>query len=152
MPATVTLSTTTLSAPVNGFDGVIKVASTAGILPGLRLFVDGEAMTVISLGIDPYVNVRRGSDGTTAKPHASSQTVYIARGDQLYRQDPKGRPLDEIEVSPWINVRTGSVWFAQGDTAPAGGFADRWWQLQTTTYDTGALGVTTKTLSPTAST
>lgn len=149
MGATVTLSTTTLSQSVSSGDGQIKVASTTGMTSGKRLFIDGEVMTVVSLAVDPWVNVLRGRDGTSATAHSGGVTVYIARADQLYDVDPIGAPDVTFPVSPYINVRTGKVYFAQGDaTNPS----IRWWQAQTTTYDVGALGVRTTVVSPTSST
>ena len=151
MPATVTLASTTLSVPCGSSDGVIKVASTSGLTPGTRLFLDGELMTVVSLGVDPWVNVQRGRDGTAALPHDGGGTIYIGRADQFYEADPIGSPSEAIAVSPWINARNGSVWFAQGDSVPTG-TAVRWWQKQTATYSFGPLGVRTVTLDPTSST
>ena len=151
MPATVTLSSTTLQLPVGASDGQIKVDSTAGMNPGTRLWIDRELMSVITLGIDPWVNVMRGVDGTAATPHNSLASIIIGRADQFYGEDPIGRPSEAILVSPYINVVTGAVWFAQGDVLPTGQSV-RWWQQQTTTYSEGALGVRTTTLDPTAST
>lgn len=150
MPATVTLSTTTLAAPVGPSDGAVKLTSTSGVYPGYRLFVNGELMDVISLGVDPWVNVRRGVDGTKGLDHPSLATVYIGQASQFYAKDPVGRPPNAIPVSPHINVITGAVWFAQGDTVQAD--SNRWWQKQTTTYGEGPLGVITTTYDPTAST
>ena len=104
MPATVTLATTTLAQATTGGAREIKVASTTGILPGLRLFLDGELMQVVSLGISPWVNVLRGRDGTRAEIHDSGTTIYIGRADQFYSKDPVGAPAEVIEVSPYINV------------------------------------------------
>lgn len=151
MPATVTLATTTLAETLDASADRVKLASTAGVLPGIRLYVDGELMTVRALGVDPWVLVIRGQGSTRSQPHASALTVYIGRGDQFYDKDPVGRPPAAIEVSPWINLRNGNVWFAQGDTDPSA-TADRWWQLALTTYDQGPLGVRVKTSDPIAST
>ena len=151
MPATVTLAVTSLSLPVGPSDGQFKLASTTGIVPGLFLWLDKELVRVLSLGINPWVNVIRGQGGTGGIPHASSVAVYIGRGDQFYSKDPVGRPPEAIHVSPWINTRNGKVWFAQGDTEPPG-VADRWWQEEAVTYDVGALGVRTRTSTPTSST
>ena len=155
MPATVTLSTTSLVNPVDGGSPQIVVASTTGLFPGVRLYVDQELMAVVSLGSlsngNGQVTVRRGVDGTLGAPHASLSTVTIGTADQFYSTDPVGRPPDEIPVSPYINARDGRVWFAQGNTLPAG-IGVRWWQQQTATYDTGVLGVPTTTLNPTSST
>jgi hypothetical protein len=151
MPATVTLSTTTLAEAVGPSAKAIKLTSTAGVLPGMFLFLDGELMRVVSLGVDPWVNVLRGQDATPAANHVSLVTVYIGRGDQFYGSDPVGRPPAAIAVSPWINVRNGKVFFAQGDTLPEA-HADRWWQAQETEFGIGALGVRTKTRNPESST
>jgi len=151
MPATVTLSTTTLRQVVSATENQIKVASTAGLFPGTRLWIDRELMRVVSLGIDPVVNVVRGVDGTGGAPHSSNSTITIGRADQFYMTDPVGRPDEAIPVSPYINILTGVVWFAQGDVEPVG-LSDRWWQPQTTTWEVGALGVRTKTLDPESST
>jgi len=151
MPATVTLSTTTLAVGVSASETSIKVASTSGLTPGTRLFLEKELMAVVSLGIDPWVNVRRGVDGTPSVPHISGATIYIGRAHDFYDHDPIGAPEAAIAVSPHINVLTGSVWFAQGSPDPDRS-SQRWWQLQTTTYSTGPLGVAVQTPSPTSST
>ena len=151
MPATVTLSTTTLAAPVDSRTGRIKVASTSGLFTGYRLWVDKELMSVVSLDVDPWVNVKRGVDGTSSSAHSSSATLTIGRADQFYTSDPVGIPAAAILVSPYINVLNGKVWFAQGDTLPDGN-SNRWWQEQTATRDIGPLGIRTTTLDPEAST
>jgi len=151
MPATVTLSTTTLSAAVGPSDQQVKVASTSDVLPGLMLFIEGELMEVTSLGIDTWVNVLRGRDGTAGAAHDSDSTIYIGRADQFFRANPPGVPAEAIPVSPHINVVEGSIWFARGDTLPEGQ-SNRWWQKQSVSYTEGPLGVRVETLDPTAST
>jgi hypothetical protein len=147
MAATVTLSTTTLVNSVDPLDQAISVSSTSGLTPGVRLYIDRELMSVISLGISPWVNVRRGMDGTATSRHASSSTVTIGRADQFYQHDPVGLPPEEVLVSPWINVITGDRWTAEGDEAGPG-VGGRWWQKTVVTHDTGALGVRTTTSTP----
>lgn len=151
--ATVTLSTTTLSAPLSSSSRLLKPASTSGILPGKRLWLaEGkELVRVVALVAGDQVEVLRGVDGTVASPHVSGSTVYIGEAHEFYSQDPVGRPSETIPVSPYINVRNGSIWFAQGDALPVGQ-GERWWQRQETEYSVGALGVRQKTLSPTSST
>lgn len=151
MPATVTLSTTTLSAPVRMSDSSILVASTSGLTPGIRLWVDKELMSVVGLGINNQVSVQRGVDGSAGSDHASSSVITIGRADQFYSSDPVGRPPSVIPVSPYINVLNGSVWFAQGDSQPDMVTA-RWWQPVTTTYGAGALGIRTTAQDPSSST
>jgi hypothetical protein len=143
MPATVTLATTTLQQEANVSDSQVRVESTSGLTPG------GELMRVVSLGVDPWVNVLRGVGATATKYHEPSATIYIGRADQFYMADPTGSPKEIIEVSPWINAVNGSVWFSQGD-AVNGQY--RWWQRQAIVYSQGPLGVRTQTLDPVAST
>jgi hypothetical protein len=151
MPASTTLSTTTFTKPVGRSDSQVRVASTSGITAGMRLFVDRESMSVVSLGVSTLVNVRRGVDGTLARDHDTAVPVYIATGEQLFEYDPQGWPAEAIMVSPHINVRTGDVWFARGDVMPTGQ-EHRWWQKQTITRGIGALGIRTETGDPTSST
>lgn len=151
MPARVTLGSTLISNTVKAGDGRIRLASTSGVLPGKCLWFDGELVCVVGLDPDQWVRVRRGQSGSPAMAHASGVTVYVGDGNQFYGYDPVGRPPETFEVSPWINVLAGKVWFAQGDNDPVG-VADRWWQLQSTVFDVGAMGVRTKTPSPTSST
>lgn len=146
MAATVTLSTTTLPNAIGASEGSIKVASTSGMLPGVRLFADAELMRVISLGVSPWVNVQRGVDGTAAMAHASGSTLYLGRADQFYDRDPVGLPPSEVPVNPWINAPSGAIWFASGDETGSGINA-RYWERQTVTRQTGALGVRTSTTS-----
>lgn len=147
MPATVTLSSTTLKTAAGAPDTQVQVSSTSGLIPGVRLFVDGELMSVVSLGGGTWVKVLRGVDGSAAAAHPSMAVVYIGRADQFYAVDPVGKPPASVLVSPYINVINGTVWMAQGD--PDG---VRWWQNQTATFGTGPLGIQTVTYNPSAST
>lgn len=151
MPATVTLSTTSLVCAAGPSDGSVKVASTSGLVKGSRLWIDRELMEVISLGVDRNVKVVRGVDGTSGVAHVSASTVTIGQADQFYTRDPVGIPPESIPVSPYINVLNGRVWFARGDSMPPAN-SNRWWQLQTTSYSTGPLGVLVTTMDPTVST
>lgn len=151
MAATVTLSTTTLTYAANDSDSAVILGSTSGITSGVRLYIDRELLTVISLGLatnlGTSVNVLRGVDGTGSSRHPSGSTVTIGRGDQFYASDPAGLPPDVVLVSPWINVITGTSWTAQGDeTGP--GLSGRFWQQTVTTPSIGSLGVRVTTTAP----
>ncbi len=160
MPATATLGLTTLAAALGRDDQSVLLASTSGVVVGQYLYVldsggPGELMFVRAFGPGGTVLVNRGQDGTRTAPHSPGSTVYVGRGDQFYRFDPSGQPMDSVLVSPWINTRTGGIWFPQGDSVPTVGtqaVAQRWWQLQTPTFDQGPLGVRTTTLNPTSGT
>jgi len=149
----VTLSSTTLISPLGREDGEAYVASVAGLSDGTRLYIDRESAAVIGNPLANPVRLRRGQDGTGAEPHPNGATAWIAQPDQLYSRDPAGLPPTELLVSPWINVLTGAVWFAQGDAVgPGASTTLRRWAKQETTYTVGALGVETITQAPTAST
>ena len=154
MPATVTLSTTTLTFQVEPLDTEVTLASVSGVLPGMRLFVDKELMAVDALiSGTSRVKVRRGVDGTPATRHYSSATVTLGNADQFYFQDPVGVPASAFPVSPYINAQNGKIFYAQGDVAQFHGQSvNRWWQEVTTTYGTGALGVRYTEANPTSST
>jgi hypothetical protein len=151
MAATVTLATTTLLAFVNPLDTRITVASTSGLSPGTRLWIDRELMSVVSLGVGTSVNVLRGVDGTSTTKHDPTSSITIGRGDQFYNVDPTGHPPEVVPVIPYINVLNGNIWYPEGDEIPVDG-SQRWWQLQQPTYGPGSLGVRVTTLNPTAST
>jgi hypothetical protein len=153
MPATVTLSTTYLVAGITAGQKDVRLASGAGLFPKVRLYVGGELMAVVSVGVTTSaytaVEVQRGVDGTTASAHSSASVVTIGTADQFYSSDPVGSPEVSIPVSPYINATAGTVWFAQGDALEG---AARWWSNVTTTYGIGALGVRTTASDPTSST
>ena len=150
MPATVTLAQTTLAEGCDAAQTRIKLTSTAGVLPGLKLYTDGEVLAVMRLDIDPWVQVRRGSCSTAAMSHYAGSIVYIGRDDQFFQGPPVGRPAPSIPVSPYIDVVGGKIYFAQGDAVPAGTL--RWWQAQTQTATVGPLGVRSISFDPTSST
>jgi len=90
--------------------------------------------------------------GSHAQSHSSTAQVTIGPMSSFYKTDPKGRPSNVVLVSPWINTVNGKVWLPQGDSYPGGFTTDtvaiRWWQEVTNTYGIGALGVRSKTSSP----
>jgi len=121
------------------------------MLPGMRLYLDGELATIIRLDADPVVIVGRGVDGTAGRAHPAGVTVYIGRADQFYAGPPIGSPPAIIPVSPYIDTMNGQVWFAQGDASSAGS-ANRWWQQQTQTHGGAVLGSRSSTFDLTSST
>ncbi len=98
MPATETLASTTLSASLGASGGRVSLASMAGILPGMRLYVEGELMAVILCNGE--CSVTRGVDGTASVAHTSGATVYFGRADQFYQGPPMGAPPAAVLVSP----------------------------------------------------
>ena len=167
MPATVTLPSFLLaegmSATASDAKIVLADAGNANLteiptealyldpLVALYVYCEGELMKVIRVGIGSRFVVRRGAYGTAAAQHDVGATCFVGAGHNFYDQDPTGSPRDVEPVSPWINVHSGNVWFALGDSEP-NGLTRRWWSKQEMKYVTNSLGVREFTLDPTAST
>jgi hypothetical protein len=86
--------------------------------------------------------VRRGVDGTLATKHTAAVPVFIGSGENFFSTDPQGAPAFASLVLPYINVRSGDIFFPQGDDDPKASQA-RWWQKMIVVYDHGALGYRT---------
>ena len=150
MPATSTLTQTTLAGDISESDRLVRLVSTSGLVPGRFIYVDGELLRAVSLDVPSGGWVcARGANGTQARRHQAGAPAYIGSGDQFYTIDPVGSPAPIILVSPWINVRTGSIWFAQGDALPN---QPRWWQKQTLTATQTGAGQRMFVYEPTSST
>jgi len=115
------LNNTTLSAAVNTTQTTISVASVAAftsvsqaIAVGQELFVDLEAMTVLSIS-GTTLTVRRGVDGTRAMSHASGATVLSGPSNAFQQADPPyGSCTTATQiVVPWVNVSNGNVWLCR---------------------------------------
>ena len=148
----VTFTQTTLTKPLSKDSNECYLASTSGLIPGVhRLVIDAESMAVTGLGPSGgLVFLRRGQDLTLTGDHADGTIVWVAEPHQLYDRDPLGLPPDQVLYSPWINLRTGAVWFAQGDATGAG-VKTRWWQQMIATRTIDGLGFRQTTYDPTAS-
>lgn len=144
--ATVSLSSTTFARTVERGDTSVLLASTSGVVPGVRLYADRELMAVVSLGLGNEVNVRRGSDGTSTDRHATTVTVWFGNPCHFYASDPYGLPNDPVSVYPYINVLNGNVWVPQGDETGSG-VSGRSWQLVTNTQQFGAFGIRQNTIT-----
>ena len=144
MAALATLSATILARECGVNDPAVLLASTTGIVPGTRLYVDKELMAVISLGLGTSVNVRRGDGGTATARHAPEALCVMGRADQFYEFDPPLSTANEPLVNPWINVVSGRVWLQQGEEL---GNNRQYWQEVTMAHRTGALGLPSVVLS-----
>ncbi len=145
MAALATLPTTTFATDIGSSDSTVNVASTTNIVVGLFLVSGAEAMQVTGFGpVTGLVTVIRGKLGTAARRHAATDIVWIGRGDQFYETDPTGPPMSGPRVAPHVNVLNGNVWWPLNNTTDASGR----WQLTTTTYTTGPLGVQTVVVNP----
>jgi hypothetical protein len=119
-----TLSTTTLSAAISnvgaGNTSSITLASltnvTATVSVGTTLWVDTEAMDVVTNSIPPSgttIQVQRGSHGTKAEGHASGRTVFVGRPSLFQGYDVAGTCWTNTanstipSILPWINLTSG---------------------------------------------
>jgi len=113
---------------VNATTGMTAVGPNLGTTPsqptnGTALYIDREEMTVVSIN-GKQVNVLRGQNGTVAAPHSSGAMVLAGLPAWFYTFDPGATPgapggvvsnvtcvLNNVVVSPWVNVRTGYQWY-----------------------------------------
>lgn len=143
------LHSTTLAVAISATDRTVPLVSSAaqsGGIPAVArgdiLFIGTEGMTVIGFGTDGVTpRVMRGT-GTTAHSHPIGSQVYSGPAWMFKNADPGGIPQGTPTVNPWINLRNGTVWIAQGDEAGPNVGA-RYWQLQTTSRSLGSLGIRT---------
>lgn len=121
--AQATLNSTTLSAAVDASQTTITVASATNVAVNYILFVDREAMRVISL-TGTQVRVVRGHGGTGARAHAASATLYTGPANYYSANEvvPGSTCTSTAEVAlPRIVLPTGnvyqctnSIWYALG--------------------------------------
>lgn len=132
----------TLSAAVTGTapgGGVAQsrwqVSSTANILAGYYLFLDGETVLVNAVPASGYIDVSRGQRGTSARAHASGEraivipttlvTQYMKEVDPDYGAACT-RGTGQSAYSPWINTVTATVWMCVPTTGSAPGSTGAW--------------------------
>jgi hypothetical protein len=134
-----TLSTTTLSSAVTavgaGNTSSITLGSlsnvTATVSVGTRLWVDTEAMDVVTNSVPPSgttILVARGAAGTKGEGHPSGRTVYVSRPNLFQGYDVAGTCWTDAAgtllppILPWINLTSGNrydckadgIWFRSG--------------------------------------
>lgn len=116
------LTSTTLSAAVTSASAdTVTVASATTAAAGGMIYVDREAMSIISVS-GTSLRVARGQQGTTAATHASGATVIIApvaalrgalaafgQSDPPYGTCTPGNHA----YLPIVNVVTGNVWLCR---------------------------------------
>jgi hypothetical protein len=137
MAALATLAVTALDKECQSDSPDVLLASTSGLVPGTRLYVDRELMAVVAIGIGKNVKVTRGVDGTSTARHSGGTMVVVGRGDQFYTTDPPPASAYQPAVNPWINILTGKVWVLQGEEE---GIDRQWWQEVTVSHERGVLG------------
>jgi len=110
MAAQTTVNTTTLSAAVTKSQTQVTVASATNVAVGNILYVDREAMKVVTLS-GTNATVRRGQEGTAAVAHASGAVVYTAAPQYFYATEVSGTCTSTDEIAlPHISVATGNIY------------------------------------------
>jgi hypothetical protein len=133
------LNSTTTTRALSATDRRVQLASIVNVAKDDLLVIDREAMLVLDATRNP-VRVLRGAAGTAAVAHVNGQTAYSGTPDRFFSRDPVGIPAGFPLANPWINLRDGRIWVAQGDQVGPGA-GNRRWQLQTTSYPIGSLGI-----------
>ena len=127
-----TMSTTTLSSAVtalgSGNISSITLASltnvTATVSVGTRLWVDTEAMDVVTNSVPPSgttILVTRGASGTKGESHVSGARVYVSRPNLFQGYDQAGTCWQTSTgtqlpaILPWINLTDGFRYDCKAD-------------------------------------
>lgn len=132
------LSTTTLStaitstgAPPNNITTIILASTSNVTVPsatgsGSLLFIDGEAMQVLTIPVSGTVTVQRGAASTRPTAHAASVVVWIGNADWFNSAPPSNPPrgpctASSLYASPDVHILDGN-WYAC-DTLGLWGYA-----------------------------
>ena len=116
------LSNTTLNGAVTASQNFVVLTSatqltvsTGGaITAGFWLYVDREAMRVVSIS-GARVTVQRGTGGPFAAAHATSAVIFSAPAGYFQAADPPllACTVATMQYRPWINVLNGNVWLCK---------------------------------------
>jgi hypothetical protein len=110
--AQATLNATTLSSAIDAAQTTITVASATNVAVNNVLFVDREAMRVISL-TGTQVRVTRGHNGTAARAHGAAAILYTGPATYYSANEvvPGSTCTSTAEVAlPRIVLPTGNVY------------------------------------------
>jgi hypothetical protein len=122
-----TVNTTTLTTALTNAttSKTVVLGSVSNIVAGSGLFMDSEAMSVVSVNSTAKtVQVIRGVDGTKVASHAANITVYsgptsgITGSGPFWNSDPAFGTctLSSEQYSLHINVQNGRVWACTAST------------------------------------
>jgi hypothetical protein len=104
-------TTTTTSETLNATETDVTVASASGIAVGDIMYIDKEAMSVVSIS-GTIIQVRRGQAGSGSDDHVSGATVYHEVPGSFISSDLVGTCTAGSEYpnfTPLINPRTGNM-------------------------------------------
>lgn len=115
---TATTATNLTVALTDTSSRTVQLAAATGVEAGGRLFVDQEAMDVVSVN-STTVQVTRGTHGTPAQQHAVSALVYVASRSQIasvFTGERKSVVCTSTSEAflPQIDEAKGDIWFCNG--------------------------------------
>ena len=105
------ITTTTTSEVLDATEVQITVASNSGMVVGDIMWIDKEAMSIVSIN-STIIRVRRGVSGSLADNHANSSTIYHEVPGGFIATDLAGACTAGSEFpnfTPLINPRTGNM-------------------------------------------
>lgn len=110
LSAQVTLGSTTTSAALTAQSDRVTLASGAGVVAGVLLYIDREAMEVVEAISSTTFRVRRGVSGSYAAAHASGAPVYSGVPSAFAHSDVSGPCVATSEPGlPRINIDSGNM-------------------------------------------
>ena len=114
-------TTTTLAADLAATATTMTVTSATGFTVGNSLLIDAEVMVIRAVS-GTAVTVGRGQQGTAVRAHDNAERIITGASNHFNTQDPDygqdcTRGSGQAAFSPWINVRTGTVWICFGTGA-----------------------------------
>lgn len=123
--AATALTETTLSVAVTVGANQIQVASATSFVVGKYVWVDNEAMEILSIA-GTVIGVARGKVATKAAGHVSGKSVLLVPEGAFYSNDVSGScTAADDDYTPHINTRNGNVFECLGFTAAV----KRWAQV-----------------------
>jgi hypothetical protein len=121
-----TLIQVTSATNIIGIQPNLAVTASASS-SSTNLYIDREQMRVTAVN-GTLLTVVRGVNGTAATPHASGAMVLFGPARFFYVMDPGSITMangtvsgvacvvNNVVVSPWLNVRSGAQWLCSSDT------------------------------------
>jgi hypothetical protein len=106
--AQVTVTSTTLTTLATANQTYIVVTSGTGFTAGNMLFIDREAMQIVSVS-GTTINVARGAFGTYATEHPAGAGVWTGLVSYFSMQDPQGGCSQAPVALPLINPLSGNI-------------------------------------------
>lgn len=107
--AQTTLSQTTLAVAASDTIGTVTVSSAGSIVAGWVLYVDREALSVLSIS-GTRVTVQRGALGTRSSAHAVGAVTYAGPPQAFQAVDVQGTCTATSQAYlPRVNIVTGQI-------------------------------------------